>query len=240
MAPASYAVRLQHLVLAGVASLAPVVLAVLGWHSRGAVSSPGRRAHAPLDLRWPACALLAWEVVSIAGGGSYWLHYLLDLVPGIAVLAVAAAQRPPSARRWLGGALTAAALSAGISTAVAAAAGPDYSSDWGTISYLRDHARPGDTAVVAFGHPNILWDSHLNSPYEQLWSLPVRVRDHDLSELSGVLTSPNAPTWVVVSGGDLYSWGIDASHADRVLEADYHRVTSEGAYVIWHLNPSAG
>ena len=237
-APASYGIRLQHLVLAGVASLAPLVVAVLAWQSRGRPATRGVPSPA-LDLRWPACALLVWEVVSIAAGGSYWLHYLLDLVPGITVLAVAAAQRPMSARRALGAVLTAAAVSTGIATAIAALSTPDYSSDRGTISYLRDHARPGDTAVVAFGHPNILWDAHLTSPYEQLWSLPVRVRDPHLADFSRLLASPQAPTWVVVSGSDLYSWGLDAGHADRVLEAGYHRVADESPYVIWHLNPSA-
>jgi hypothetical protein len=237
-APASYGVRLQHLVLAGLASCAPIVIAVLAWQSRRGLKSSVGRPRCPLDLRWPATALVAWEVVSIAGGESYWLHYLLDLVPGITVLAVAAAQRPTSARRWLGGALTVAALSTGISTAVAADTAPDYSSDWGTISYLRDHARAGDTAVVAFGHPNILWDSHLTSPYEQLWSLPVRVRDPRLSDFGSLLASPSAPTWVVVSGGDLYSWGIDAGRADRVLEASYHPVANESPYVIWHIDQS--
>ena len=238
-APEVNGVRLRTLVLAAVASLAPVVIAVLAWQGRRGLSARASRTSDPLDLRWPACALLAWEVVSIAGGGSYWLHYLLDLVPGIAVLAVAAAQRPTSARRALGGALTAAALSTGIATAVAAIAAPDYSSDHGTISYLRQHERPGDTAVVAFGHPNILWDARLQSPYPQLWSLPVRVRDPDLSQLGSLLASPDAPTWVVVAGTGLYSWGIDASHADRVLEADYHRVAVESPYVIWHVNDSA-
>jgi hypothetical protein len=238
-APDVNAVRLRTLVWAGVGSLAPVVIAVLAWQSRRGLDSRGARSSGTVDLRWPAGALLVWEVVSVAGGGSYWLHYLLDLVPGITVLAVAAAQRPMSARRALGAALTAAALSAGIATAVAAIAAPHHSSDHNAISYLREHVRPGDTAVVAFGHPNILWDARLTSPYEQLWSLPVRVRDPDLSALGSLLASPDAPTWVVVDGSDLYSWGIDASHADHVLEAGYHRVAVESPYVIWHVDGSA-
>ena len=237
-APDVNAVRLRTLVLAALASLAPVVVAVLAWQSRRGLSSRGARSSGLLDLRWPAYALLAWEVVSVAGGGSYWLHYLLDLVPGITVLAVAAAQRPPSARRALTWTLAAAALSTGIATGVDAVRGPDYASDAATIGYLRDHARPGDTAVVAFGHPNILWDTRLTSPYEQLWSLPVRVRDPDLSELGGLLASPAAPTWVVVAGSDLYSWGISAGHADHLLEAGYHRVAVESPYVIWHVDGS--
>ena len=71
------------------------------------------RAPAAPDLRWPVLALLAWEVASLAGGGSYWLHYLLCLVPGLVLAAALLARRRPVLLRLvLGGcaAVTAVAV----------------------------------------------------------------------------------------------------------------------------------
>ena len=51
------------------------------------------------------------------------------------------------------------------------------------IAWLDEHAKPGDTAVVAFGAANILQATGLRSPYPDLWSLPVRVHDPELRDL---------------------------------------------------------
>jgi hypothetical protein len=215
-------------------SLAPLLLGVLAVRlfRRGPAPRVVRDA---ADLRWPAVALLAWEAVSVAAGGSYWLHYLLVLVPGMVLLAVAAEQRPPALRRTLAVVLSAAVASAALATTVAARRPPDYPSDARAVAYLRAHARPGDTATVAFGHPDILWDAGLQSPYPQLWSLPVRVRDPHLAGLSKVLASPSAPTWVVVSGSSLSTWGVDATEADALLRSRYRDVAQLGRYVVWHV-----
>jgi hypothetical protein len=92
------------------------------------------------------------------------------------------------------------------------------------VSYLEDHAEPGDTATVAFGRPNILAQTGLRSPYPQLWSLPVRVLDPRLTVLRRVLRSPGAPTWVVTAGSDLDTWGVDAAAANRDLHRHYDLV----------------
>ena len=68
------------------------------------------------------------------------------------------------------------------------------------MTYLRDHAAATDGVVVGFGHPDIVAGSGLTSPYENLWSLPVRVRDPHLAELRDVLAGPDHPHWVVVAG----------------------------------------
>jgi hypothetical protein len=73
----------------------------------------------------------------------------------------------------------------------------------------------------------------MRSPYAELWSLPVRVRDPQLVQLTHVLSGRRAPTWVVVNGTSLGTWGVDASAAQNVLEADYRPATTIGAYVIW-------
>ena len=65
-------------------------------------------------------------------------------------------------------------------------------------------------AVVAFGAANILEATGLRSPYPDLWSLPVRVHDPDLADLTALLDGPDRPTWLVVAGASLGTWGVDA------------------------------
>ncbi len=94
--------RFTALVGAALLSGAPLVVAVLSLRLRRAPAEPA----AP-DLRAAALVLLFWELVAIAAGGSYWLHYLIGLVPGLVLLAVAAEQRPPRLRRQTAGVLVA-------------------------------------------------------------------------------------------------------------------------------------
>ncbi|GAA3546738.1 hypothetical protein [Nocardioides daeguensis] len=231
--------RLVTLTQAAVLSAAPLVIGVMTLRAAGAceaagadVGGVGGIGRVP-DLRWPALALLGWEVASIAGGGSFWLHYLVVLVPGMVLAAVAAGQRPARLRRTTIVALTVAVVSGAVSLMTVSYLPSANGSDAKVARYLTAHATRGDTAVVAFGHPDILWDAGLSSPYPELWSLPVRVRDPRLAEFGAVLASPRAPTWVVVNGTGLATWGVDATSAQQTLDARYHPVAAEGSYVIW-------
>jgi 4-amino-4-deoxy-L-arabinose transferase-like glycosyltransferase len=69
-----------------------------------------------------------------------------------------------------------------------------------------------------------------------LWSLPVKVRDPRLHRFDALLRSTRGPTWVVVSGTSLYTWGVDASAADRTLANRYHQTIRIGRYYVWHVN----
>jgi hypothetical protein len=226
----STTLRFGQLVGAALLSGAPLVIAVLALRLRRLPSEPG-----PPDLRPAGVVLLLWEVIAIGAGGSYWLHYLIGLVPGLVVLAVAAAQRPPRLRRWTAGVLAFACLSAAVATVTAAVNVPMYFADASVAAYLRSHGSAKDTVVVGFGHPDIVWDSGLRSPYALLWSLAVRVRDPDLDHLRHVLSGPHAPTWVVVSGSSLATWGVDATSAQAVLEQRYRPAATFGDYVVWRL-----
>jgi hypothetical protein len=62
---------------------------------------------------------------------------------------------------------------------------------------IADVSEPGDTIVVFGGRADIVFASGLRSPYEHLWSLPMRTNDPDLAELTDLLTSDRAPTWFV-------------------------------------------
>jgi len=200
--------------------------------------APGATAPAPA-LAYPAVALVAWELGAAALGGSYWLHYLTGLVPGlvtaVALLGGTALPRTRSRRA----ATLAVAYTVVASAAVwlpHATAPVSVSSDAQVITYLREHARSADGVVVGFGHPDIVAGSGLSSPYEQLWSLPVRVRDPDLAQLQRVLAGPTAPRWVVVAGDSLETWGLDptgTADAQRYLQRHYREDVTYGDWHIW-------
>jgi hypothetical protein len=226
--------RFVTLLTAVLLSGAPVVLLVLVLPLRRPA-----RSTAMLDLRLPALAVLLWEVAAVAGGGSYWLHYLIGLVPGMVLLAVAAAQRGRTPWRTTGVAVAFTVVSCLVAVVTAATSVPRGTTDAEVAAYLRDHGSPRDSVIVAFGHPDIVWDAGLRSPYEQLWSLPVRVRDPSLAELTRVLEGRHAPTWVVVPGPSLATWGVDAETAQRALDEHYRPETSVGPYVVWRRVPTA-
>lgn len=209
-------------------------------------SSPGLAAYSAddsasevRDLTWPVLAVVAWEISGVLLGGSYWLHYLTGLVPGL-VLLVGIAPLDRWGRRLLVAALAYATV-ANLSVWTQHATTPAIpSADEPVITYLRDHARPSDGVVVAFGHADIVAATGLTSPYPELWSLPVRVRDPQLLQLRRVLAGPDAPLWMVVAGGSLASWGLNADAAQRYLIHHYAERVDDGDWTIWrrHREPS--
>ncbi|HQR25975.1 MAG TPA: hypothetical protein PLP61_02950 [Nocardioides sp.] len=233
--------RMSHLVLASFGSGAALLLIATAGHVllrvvRDRGHAAGSTAHQPgrggLVLVWPTLAMVVWEVAAVALGGSYWLHYLTGLVPGLVVLV--ALTRPHG---WWRVALTALVAYLAAASLVVwaheAVAPSSVSSEASVAAYLRGHARGGDGVVVTFGHPDIVAASGLHSPYEHLWSLPVRVRDPRLEELQQVLAGPAAPRWVVVSGESIDSWGLDARQAQHYLERHYVEQVSYGDWHVW-------
>ncbi|WP_296605151.1 hypothetical protein [Nocardioides sp.] len=240
--------RMTRTVLAFFTSGAGVVLAVTLVIATAAVLDRllhDRRSDAPgvggttPSFASPAAALVAWELCAAVLGGSYWLHYLTGVVPGlVTVLALTGrSARPRTPARRAATLAVAYTLVAGVAVwAPHATAAVSVSSDAQVITYLREHAAPGDGVVVGFGHPDIVAGSGLSSPYEQLWSLPVRVRDPDLAQLQRVLAGPTAPRWVVVAGDSLETWGLDpagTANAQRYLQRHYREDVTYGDWHIW-------
>jgi hypothetical protein len=241
--------RLDRLPLAVLASGA--VLVVLALVVRSVLLRVDRLAQA-------CVALLAWETFAVVAGGSYWLHYLIGLVPGLALaLAVTLApgeRRQPSLRRALarralarraqarprvdvvpkvGRAVAAfAAGSAVVALGIQGAHPAATSTTLAAGEWLKHHHRAGDTAVLAYGQPNLLVAAGVTSPYPELWSLPVRVRDPRLRDLVSVLRGPQAPDWVLVHG-QLATWGVDAAHAERVVAHRYREVAEVCGWVVY-------
>jgi hypothetical protein len=168
---------------------------------------------------WGLVATVAFDVVSVALGGNFWHHYLIELVVPITVLAgVLVSRRLPGTRTTLVTSLAVAAFawsgtltSPGTSTAA---------TDGHAIGSV---ARTGDTIVTALGHADVTQASGLRSPYPYLWSLPALTLDPHLTTLDSVLTGSDAPTWFV-GVMDLRALGTPGTTTERVLHARYHRV----------------
>jgi hypothetical protein len=234
--------RMSHLALASLASGVAVLLVIAAVGVLSALRE--HRTNSRLDgmgapdeglraaVSWGALGMTLWELCGVVFGGSYWLHYLTGLVPGVLLILVLV---PPSRRRRLLGVCLSCVVVASAVLWVQHVASPvTVSDDARVVSYLRMHAEPSDGVVVAFGHPDIVAGSGLSSPYEYLWSLPVRVRDPRLEELGGIMTGPEAPRWVVVAGDSLDSWGLDATTAQRILHQHYVDLVTSGDWHVWH------
>ena len=249
--------RASLLALAFIGTGAPLVLLLLArlpWRMR---HSPDREGVA---LSWVVAALLAWEVLVVAGGGSYWFHYLITLVPGLVVLlalalrartghpapvepdgpTATAVRRRTAVRSPVGIALVAVAASTLVGQAVLTVQPPQRAPDeQAVVDFLRSREGRPPTGVVAFGAAEILRAAGLHSPYAHLWSLPVRVRDPGLVNLEEVLRGAERPTWIVRQGASLGSWGIDAGRADRIVERRYEEVFTSGDWHVLEERPAA-
>jgi GT2 family glycosyltransferase len=221
--------RARVLAVAWVWSGAPLLLLVSLLRRTPRAPSP----HMPLG--WLAVTLLVWEAFGVAAGGSYWLHYLIGTVPGtVFVLARAIAVGIPVRRCVV--ALAVVALSLAMTTNTVLHRAPRQPAGVRQVStWLRAHDRPGQTGIVAYGQSEILRTAGLRSPYTELWSLPVRVRDPRLQELTEVLAGPRPPTWIITGEHGLASWGINPSLARPVLAARYTQVERIGTWRILRL-----
>jgi hypothetical protein len=176
------------------ASGAAFVLAGVAHHRRRI------RAFSP-TLLTAAVLVIGVDVITLLLGGSFWRPYLFTLVPGIVLCAVLLlAVRVEVARRARYLVLLAAVVSIGATAAwtVADLSGLAPSPTTRTGVALRAAAEPGDTVVVYGGRAEIVLASGMHSPYQHLWSLPMRTLDPRLAELRRLLAGTRAPTWVVM------------------------------------------
>ena len=143
-------------------------------------------------------AWLAAAAVGVLGGGSYFAHYLIGLVPVSCVAASVALARAPLP-------ISFAALVAFATLALGATKeGVEYLNsrtphgrELAVGRYVREHARPGDTQYVMYARPNVVYYAGLRHPYPWLWSLMVRVRPDARPQLQRHLSSGRRPTWLV-------------------------------------------
>ncbi|MGC4112903.1 MAG: hypothetical protein QM747_21295 [Nocardioides sp.] len=172
-------------------------------------------------------AMLATEVVGVAGGGYYWSHYLIGLVPATALLVARCAE--VVRREWLVGLLVGATAVSTLVATQAAVARRDSARlpEVTTLTTWLDAAqRPGDSAVVLYGEAALFEESDLRPAYPFLWTLPQRVMDRNLSRLVRTLTGPDRPTFVVVRM-TLDPWGQDPTQrVPHALAAGYDPIAN--------------
>ena len=116
----------------------------------------------------------------VLGGGSYWLHYLMGLVPGLVLLTAAACQRPLPGRRVLRAAYGVMAVSTVVALVCRGGAPDPAARAPGDRLARRARAARATPRSSRSARPNILQATGLRSPYPDLWSLPVRVHDPEL------------------------------------------------------------
>lgn len=214
--------RLWMLVLTWAASGLAAIAVLTLWHA--------------LRRREPAMLATGAVIVFVSAaallGGSYWSHYLIQLIPATALAAGLLADRVrPRLRNIVAGAAIVAALVDLIFTAFVPPRDgktAEVVGDW-----LKQSGQSSDTAVVAYGQPNVLANAEMSSPYPYLWSLPVRTLDPDLSTLASTLTGDQQPTWFVDWSG-IGSWGIsDPARLESILDENYRKVATMCGRTIW-------
>ncbi|MFL6172486.1 MAG: hypothetical protein ACJ716_06300 [Marmoricola sp.] len=175
--------------------------------------------------------VLVFDLASVLAGGSYWLHYLLQSAPAVALAAGATSLAAPRVVRVVTALVAASALVATGSVVLHPTATPGT-----TVGIaIKTVARPGDTLVLAFGDADVLRNSGLTSPYPYLWSIPSRGLDPDLTLLRGLLAGPSAPTWIVVHG-DAFKERLHQTGAAALVIERYHLVARICGRSVYLLN----
>jgi membrane protein DedA with SNARE-associated domain len=173
-----------------------------------------------------ARTLAAWLIGGLAGvgaGGSYWPHYLIELVPAVAVVfALAVADMSPAVRRAAFGAAIAVAVATALGATAFVVASHPHRAERDVGRYIRAHARPGDTQYVLYARANVLYYGGLRTPFPYDWSLMMRARPGAREALYGLLASPRRPTWLVTWQDD-DRWRLDRGGTVDALLGRYYR-----------------
>lgn len=209
-----------------VAALVSGLLVVVGgfvWHARELWS-------ADRALVAATGALLLVDTGALVYGGSFWRDYLFPLLPGAALAAALLVARPDPGGRRMRAAIVGMAVSCLVCLVgwtVVNAAGLQEFHEHDTGVALAEAAEPGDTLVVFGGRADLQLASGLPSPYEHLWSLPMRTLDPDLDELSTLVTGPQAPIWLV-EWVDFTTWSEAGGTRLRQLVEERYDVHGTG------------
>jgi hypothetical protein len=193
-----------------------------------------RRLRRADPLPWAIAATAGVEVFGVLAGGNFWLHYLIALIPMVALAAGLSVNRRTPLWRWTRLIVVAcAAATAVLSPITAIGAAHRTDAAYTTGRWIAASAQPGDTLVVPFTHANVINASGLMPAYPYSWSLPVRTLDPDLTLLTSTLSGPTAPTWVV-RWDDPHTWGLDpGSRVDAALDAHYRSVAVVCGHTVW-------
>jgi hypothetical protein len=222
--------RMAGLALVGYLSGVLLLVVHLGWRHR-------HRLRRLDPMPWALAATVLAELVGVVGGANFWDHYLLALVPTVALATGLSVNRRMPGWRATRTLVVAAALVTSVVTPVAAVQAAQAPSAAYTIgSWVRHSARPADTIVVPFTHANVISASGLRPGYPFAWSLPVRTLDPHLTlfrqDLAGRSGSAS-PTWVI-RWDSANAWGLDPhGRVDAVLHRRYQPVAALCGHLVW-------
>ncbi|MFD1826457.1 hypothetical protein [Mumia zhuanghuii] len=180
-----------------------------------------RRRRSPVALA--TAAALAYSVIGIAGGGSWWRHYALQLAMPLALGAALAVRAGLLRVTRVAVVLALASTLVGVLWQTPVAITERPSSGTAVGEWIAASAEPGDTGFVAYGSPQVLRVAGLSAPYPYSWSLPLRVRDPDLELLTALLDAPDRPVWLVEMGSFTW-WGIETAEFVAAVAEHYHQV----------------
>jgi hypothetical protein len=166
---------------------------------------------------------LAGGLFGVFAGGSYWPHYLIQLIPVMAILAaLGLITRTARYRRVV---LTAVAVltigGLGVGSAIA---GSYHRDDVAIADYVREHASPGDTINVLYARAGLVHKTGLRSPNGYQWSLMLRTIPAAQAQLDAQLASRARPTWLV-RWDDPYRYGV-GPQTERLVRRFYRPVSS--------------
>lgn len=179
-------------------------------------------------------AWLVGAAVGVLGGGSYWPHYLIQLVAVVSVAAaLALAATRPRIRAAAVATATVVAIAVGVAGGVLVHEHPLHAADLAVAGYVRSHARPGDTQYVMYARADIAYYDGLRTPYPYMWSLMVRAHPGAVARLRRLLASPARPTWLIQWQG-VRHWRLDTTAVTAALvNHGYRRVATVCGYPIF-------
>ena len=165
------------------------------------------------------CATLGFALISVAIGGNYWAHYLVEPIVPLAILTgVLIARRQPLLKPLAVVIVAASAVAWSFELAVS------HPSTGSTVGHsIAASAQPQDTLFTAYGHADVNQTSGLSSPYRYLWNLPIKTLDPQLTELNLVLSGPRSPTWLV-TWDTVKSWGLESDAVQATVQRKYRPV----------------
>jgi hypothetical protein len=181
--------------------------------------------------------MLGVEVVGVALGANFYLHYLIQVVPSL-VLASGWLATTRARALWWGRVGIAAVLVSAVCFAVSAAIPPPRppSETAAFETWIHAAAHPGDSLMITYGNANLFQASGLRPAYFNLWSLPMRVLDPNLEQLSATLAGPGAPTWMVEwDPFDMLGAG-PAARLQAAVDRHFHQVADICGHQIFQLD----
>jgi hypothetical protein len=166
--------------------------------------------------------MLLMAVVGIIGGGQYWIHYSLGLVPVTALLAAYAVGKIAWPRLLVALVISSVVISAyHVGDSWRNNTAPEDTWVGGSTIWLDEMKQPDDSMVVLYGQAAIYETSRIRPAYPYMWTLPMRVLDPHLADLRATLAGHEAPTFVLVPTS-LSAWDIDPHQlVEQTLDQHY-------------------